>query len=59
MSLSISTPTFADHAIAYRAAGWVGVIPLTSGEKWPPPIGYTGEHGAWATDDDIAAGQDQ
>jgi hypothetical protein len=54
MSTSVSSPTAADHAAAYRAAGW-GVLFLPEGEKSPPPTGYTGEHGAWATDDDIVA----
>lgn len=29
----------------YRAAGWLGPLPLPTGQKWPPPDGYTGHHG--------------
>lgn len=46
--------TYATAAPIYRAAGWVGVLPLPSGRKSPPPDGYTGETGAWPSDDDIA-----
>jgi putative DNA primase/helicase len=38
---------YATAARLYRAAGWLGVLPVGSGpgEKWPPPRAYTG-HGA-------------
>lgn len=29
----------------YRKAGWLGVLPLDPGTKWPPPKGYTGRDG--------------
>src|SRR3954452_24987462 len=50
--------TFADHAVAYRAAGWLGTLPLPAGKKFPPPSGYTGEDGAWPTDADITTWSD-
>ena len=43
------TPTStAGYAIAvadYTGQGWTP-LPIPRGEKWPPPEGYTGEHGA-------------
>lgn len=40
-------------APAYRAKGWVGTLPLPRGRKTPPPLGYTGDGGAWPTAEDI------
>lgn len=33
---------YADAAQAYWEKGWVGVLPLKRGSKWPPPTGFTG-----------------
>lgn len=33
---------YANLAPIYRAQGWVSVLPLPPGEKWPPPKGFTG-----------------
>jgi len=33
-------------AQAYWDKGWVGVLPLKRGTKWPPPTGFTGYDGA-------------
>lgn len=38
-------PSYLDAAALYRAAGWVGPLPLPPGQKNPPPTGWTG-HGA-------------
>src|SRR3954454_24154397 len=51
--------TFANHAAAYRAAGWLSTLPLPAGQKFPPPSGFTGEDGRWPTDEDIAAWSDR
>lgn len=37
---------YAAWAQRYRAAGWRGVLPLPEGQKWPPPMDYTGHEGA-------------
>jgi hypothetical protein len=36
---------FEAAAKLYRDAGWLGVLPLPSGRKHPPPDGYTGAEG--------------
>ena len=36
---------YGSSAPNYLEAGWVGVLPLPAGEKFPPPSGYTGEDG--------------
>lgn len=41
---------FSRAAKRYRAAGWLGTLPLPAGAKNPPPSGYTG-HGAPHPDD--------
>ncbi|HYD28903.1 phage/plasmid primase, P4 family [Brevundimonas sp.] len=43
---STVTGPYARAARLYRAAGWLGVLPVgaKAGEKWPPPRGFTG-HG--------------
>ncbi|WP_372507743.1 bifunctional DNA primase/polymerase [Mycobacterium barrassiae] len=38
----------------YRNAGWLGVLPLPPGKKFPPMKGYTGHDGSWPTDDETA-----
>lgn len=38
----------------YRAAGWLGVLPVPHGRKDPVPAGFTGAGGRWPTDDEIA-----
>jgi hypothetical protein len=39
----------------YRAAGWAGVLPLPSGQKFPPPTGYTGGPGVDPADAQLLA----
>ncbi|AFS13634.1 MULTISPECIES: bifunctional DNA primase/polymerase [Mycobacterium avium complex (MAC)] len=39
----------------YRDAGWLGVLPLLPREKVPHLAGFTGNDGAWPTDEQIAA----
>ncbi|WP_406816756.1 bifunctional DNA primase/polymerase [Mycobacterium sp. M23085] len=39
----------------YRDAGWLGVLPLPPREKVPHLAGFTGNDGAWPTDEQIAA----
>lgn len=38
----------------YRALGWLGVIPLPRGQKWPPPRGFTGRAGVDPTEQQCA-----
>lgn len=45
---------FVDYADAWRAAGWVGTIPLPYQAKNPPPVGWTGRNAGYADDDQIA-----
>lgn len=46
---------YASAAHAYRDAGWLGVLPLPTLSKSPPPDGFTGHHGPWPTDEQIHA----
>jgi hypothetical protein len=46
---------YAAAAAAWRAAGWLGILPLPTRSKTPPPTGYTGVGGRWPTDETIAA----
>jgi hypothetical protein len=36
---------YSDAAQAYWDKGWLGVLPLNRGTKWPPPKGFTGYDG--------------
>lgn len=36
---------FADNVAAYALAGWPCILPVPPDKKWPPPVGFTGEHG--------------
>jgi hypothetical protein len=58
MYLNRTINNFAHHATAYRAAGWLGTLPLPAAQKFPPPSGYTGEDGTWPTDADITTWSD-
>lgn len=40
---------YADHAEAYRRAGWAGTLLLPYGKKSPPPSGFTGEGAPWVS----------
>lgn len=40
-------------AMAYREAGWQGVLPLKSGAKKPHLAGFTGNNGVWPSDSQI------
>jgi P4 family phage/plasmid primase-like protien len=51
---AVSRPPYATVASQYQRAGW-SPIPLPYEEKWPPPDGYTGEHGKYAGREDVAA----
>ena len=42
---------FSDVADEYRAAGWLGVMPLPPGQKSPPPLGFTGKYAAIPNDE--------
>lgn len=44
---------YGDAVGLYRAAGWVGVLPLPPAKKFPPPKGFTGYDGDWPTDEQI------
>lgn len=46
---------YASSAWVYRRAGWVGVLPLPAGAKWPPPGGYTGWAGVDPSGPDVQA----
>ncbi|MGR7025570.1 bifunctional DNA primase/polymerase [Geodermatophilus sp. URMC 62] len=52
---TLSLRSFAEHAAAYRAAGLLGTFLLPAGQKFPPPVGFTGEDGRWPTNEEIAA----
>lgn len=41
-------------AAIYRSRGWLGVMPLPAGQKYPPPSGFTGFGGAYPDDAQIA-----
>ena len=43
-----------DIAAPWRAAGWLGTIPLPEKAKNPPPVGWTGRNAGFATDAQIA-----
>lgn len=44
---------YASAALAYRKAGWPGVLPLPAKKKTPPPKDYTGNKGVDPTDQQI------
>ncbi|MGP4058438.1 AAA family ATPase [Mycobacterium sp. 4D054] len=46
--------SFSDIAAPWRAAGWLGTIPLPEKAKNPPPVGWTGRNAGFATDAQIA-----
>lgn len=46
---------YGDAAWAYREAGWLGVLPLPPGAKWPPPGGFTGWAGVDPSGADVQA----
>lgn len=46
---------FVDYAETWRAAGWVGVIPLPFEAKNPPPVGWTGRAAGFADDSQVQA----
>ena len=56
VSESPTTGPYAEAASKYRAAGWLGVLPVGNkpAEKGPPPRGYTGHEGTDPTDDQVA-----
>lgn len=45
--------SFSDIAAPWRAADWVGTIPLPEKAKNPPPVGWTGRNAGFATDAQI------
>jgi hypothetical protein len=47
------TVGYASAARHYIAAGWSGVLPLSRGTKYPPPVGYTGRGGVWPDADTV------
>ncbi|MGY4709071.1 AAA family ATPase [Mycolicibacterium sp. CBM1] len=47
--------SFSDVAAPWRAAGWVGTIPLPEKAKNPPPIGWTGRNAPYADDEQVCA----
>lgn len=47
------TVGYASTARHYIAAGWSGVLPLSRGTKYPPPVGYTGRGGVWPDADTV------
>lgn len=36
---------FAAAVVPYRQAGWPAILPVPPETKFPPPVGFTGEHG--------------
>ena len=55
MSTTATLSSFAETARAARALGWDSVLPLPHGQKFSPPIGYTGAEAKIPTDEDYAA----
>jgi P4 family phage/plasmid primase-like protien len=45
---------FASAVVAYRRAGWPAILPVPPETKFPPPVGFTGEHGADTTPEQLA-----
>lgn len=45
---------FSRAAPIYRQLGWLGTIPLPTGQKWPPPSGFTGADGVYPDDAMVA-----
>lgn len=52
MTDNVITEPYALAAVLYRQAGWLAPIPVVG--KHPPIAGYTGEHGRWPDDQQIA-----
>lgn len=50
----LPTP-YRDHALTYRAAGWIGVLPVPYGTKKIAATGWTGHAGRWPSGADIQA----
>jgi hypothetical protein len=57
---------YRDAAPLYRAAGWLGVLPLPPGRKGPPPggkrpgeVSWTGHDGRWPSGADIEAWREE
>lgn len=48
-------PNYAESYTCYTELGWLGVLPLKSGTKYPPPPGYTGKGKPDPTADQMAA----
>lgn len=55
MGLAVS---FSDVAAPWRAAGWIGTIPLPHKAKNPPPTGWTGRSAGFPDDEQIRAWDD-
>jgi P4 family phage/plasmid primase-like protien len=51
----VTTSVFASAVEAYYRAGWPAILPVPPDAKWPPPVGYTGEHGADTPPQQLAA----
>lgn len=47
--------SFPQAALTWRAAGWVGTIPLPHKAKNPPPTGWTGRNAGFPDDEQVAA----
>jgi hypothetical protein len=56
-TVELPTP-YRDAAPTYRAAGWVGVLPIPAGTKRLRKVGWTGHDGAWPSGADIYAWAD-
>lgn len=50
--------SFSDVAAPWRAAGWLGTIPLPHKAKNPPPTGWTGRSAGFPDDEQIRAWDD-
>lgn len=49
---------YADHARAYWAAGWRGILPLPARRKFPPPTDWTGHTAPYPSWPDVQAWTD-
>lgn len=52
--MTLPTP-YRDAALTYRAAGWVGVLPVPFGTKKLSATGWTGHAGRWPSGADVQA----
>lgn len=55
MTADPAVPAWLLAAAGYRAHGWRDTLPLPTGQKFPPPTGFTGYSGDAVTNEQLAA----